>query len=151
MDCYDRQTRSRVMSRNRSRGTKSTEVKLRALLSGSGISGWRLGHKSDVIGRPDFIFENQHVAIFVDGCFWHGCHRCRSIPSTNKEFWTTKIGKNQTRDRRVCRSLRENGWSVVRIWEHELRINPALALGKVTRALSLKTHSSKKNAVQRHK
>lgn len=120
-DRFDRETRSRVMSRNRSRGTKSTELRLRGILVRSGIRGWQLGHSSKLPGRPDIVFFNRRIVVFVDGCFWHGCHRCRTIPKTNRAFWVEKIAANQRRDKKATRSLRKEGWCVVRIWEHDLR------------------------------
>lgn len=131
MDRFDKATRSRVMSRNRSRGTKSTEWKFRSLLIRSGIRGWKIGHGSDLPGGPDVIFLQSRLAIFLDGCFWHGCRRCRSIPVTNRAFWTAKIEGNKRRDRKAVRTLRAKGWTVMRIWEHELRIDSVGVLRKV--------------------
>lgn len=70
--------------------------------------------------RPDFVFQRARVAVFVDGCFWHGCPRHGTKPSSNKSFWREKLAKNRERDRRVTRTLRRAGWQVVRIWEHAL-------------------------------
>ena len=131
MDTFDTVTRSRIMSRNRSRGSKSTEWKFRSLLMRSGIRGWRLGHGSGLTGSPDIVFTRRRLAVFLDGCFWHGCRRCRSIPTTNRAFWMNKIGKNRKRDKKVQRALHEKGWNVVRIWEHELRADSAGVLRKV--------------------
>lgn len=131
LDTFDAVTRSRIMSRSRSRGSRSTEWKFRSLLIRSGIRGWRLGHASGLAGRPDVVFTQRHLAIFLDGCFWHGCRRCRSIPATNRAFWMNKIEKNKRRDRKVQRALRANGWKVLRIWEHELRTDSAGVLRKV--------------------
>jgi DNA mismatch endonuclease Vsr len=71
--------------------------------------------------RPDFVFQEARVAVFVDGCFWHGCPRCYVRPRGNAAFWRKKLATNRARDRRVNRALRRLGWRVVRIWEHELR------------------------------
>ena len=70
--------------------------------------------------RPDFVFPKSRTAIFVDGCFWHGCPRHATKPANNRAFWEKKLAGNKTRDRRVNRTLRRAGWKVVRIWEHEL-------------------------------
>lgn len=121
MDRFDKATRSRVMSRSKSRGTRSTEWKFRSLLMRRGVRGWTLGYRSGLAGSPDIVFSRARLAIFLDGCFWHGCQRCRSIPATNRAFWMSKIQKNRKRDRKVQRMLRAQGWKVVRIWEHELR------------------------------
>jgi DNA mismatch endonuclease (patch repair protein) len=97
----------------------------------SGIRGWTLGHNTDLPGTPDFIFARARLAIFLDGCFWHGCRRCRSIPKANRVFWLAKIQGNKVRDRKVVRLLRGIGWNVIRIWEHELRINRDAVLRKI--------------------
>jgi DNA mismatch endonuclease (patch repair protein) len=91
------------------------------------ITGWRRGSK--LMGKPDFVFPRstssglkraRPVAVFVDGCFWHGCPIHGTQPKTNAAFWRKKISTNQARDRLVTRTLRARGWQVVRIWEHEL-------------------------------
>lgn len=84
-------------------------------------------------GRPDIIFKKQKAAVFLDGCFWHGCTKCRGIPKTNKEFWRTKIAANRKRDRRVVKELRSVGWRAIRIWEHELQRGNEKVLAKVVR------------------
>ncbi len=70
--------------------------------------------------RPDFVFPKLRLAVFVDGCFWHGCPRHATKPRHNAAFWRRKLAANRTRDRRVNRTLRAAGWRVLRIWEHEL-------------------------------
>lgn len=95
----------------------------------AGVSGWR--RKSKLWGRPDFIFPRFRIAIFVDGCFWHGCRKCRLAAKTNTDYWRSKIAGNIERDRVNTRKLKANGWKVVRIWEHELRTKPLKCLGKI--------------------
>jgi DNA mismatch endonuclease (patch repair protein) len=73
-----------------------------------------------LVGKPDFIFHRERVAIFVDGCFWHGCPTHYKAPSTRSSFWRTKVNTNRARDLRVAKALRRQGWRVLRIWEHEL-------------------------------
>jgi DNA mismatch endonuclease (patch repair protein) len=70
--------------------------------------------------RPDFVFPKLRLAVFVDGCFWHGCPLHATQPRQNAKFWKEKIAANQTRDRLVTRTLRARGWRVLRVWEHEL-------------------------------
>src|SRR5262245_54353728 len=125
MDNLSRQARTRAMKANRGVGGKSTELRLRAELVRASIRGWKFGHKSGVEGKPDFCFLRERVVIFVDGCFWHGCSACRSLPSTNRVFWQQKISRNVARDRAVTRSLVRGGWQVIRVWEHELRVGEA--------------------------
>ena len=71
--------------------------------------------------RPDFVFRPARLAVFVDGCFWHGCPQHGTQPKGNAAFWKVKFARNQARDRRVNRALRRAGWHVLRIWEHALR------------------------------
>ncbi len=71
--------------------------------------------------RPDFVFPKLRIAVFVDGCFWHGCPLHATRPKQNADFWSAKIAANQARDRLVTRRLRAAGWRVLRLWEHELR------------------------------
>jgi DNA mismatch endonuclease (patch repair protein) len=71
--------------------------------------------------RPDFVFRKQRTAIFVDGCFWHGCPKHATKPENNRAFWHRKLSANKARDRVVNRTLRRAGWHVIRIWECELR------------------------------
>jgi DNA mismatch endonuclease (patch repair protein) len=118
-DIYDREKRSEVMSRVRGSGNRSTELRLIAIFRKHSITGWRRNQR--LPGRPDFVFPKQRLAVFVDGCFWHGCPLHGSIPRTNRRFWADKLARNKTRDRNVNRVLRKRGWRVLRIWQHELR------------------------------
>ena len=122
MDSVSRAKRSEIMSAVRSRGNRSTEWKIRAILIQSGIRGWRL-HCRHLPGRPDFTFFHEKLAVFVDGCFWHGCPQCGRIPHSNRDFWREKIMRNVVRDRRCRGQLRRAGWRILRIWEHDLQ-NP---------------------------
>jgi len=70
--------------------------------------------------KPDFVFLKSRTAIFVDGCFWHGCPKHATKPANNRAFWQRKLSANKTRDWLVVRKLRTTGWRVLRIWEHEL-------------------------------
>jgi DNA mismatch endonuclease (patch repair protein) len=110
--------RSAQMSRIRSHGNKTTELRLIVIFKKNGITGWR--RKAALPGRPDFVFRNQRLAVFVDGCFWHGCPRCYTPPRNNDEFWKSKFHRNRARDREVNQQLRKLGWRVIRIWEHDL-------------------------------
>ena len=73
-----------------------------------------------MFGNPDFVFPKRKLSVFVDGCFWHGCPRHFIRPRGNAAFWRRKIAANRARDRIVNRTLRRQGWEVLRIWEHEL-------------------------------
>ena len=117
-DVFTKAKRSDVMSRIRGSGNKDTELALIKLFRQHRITGWRRHQK--VFGKPDFSFREKRLAVFVDGCFWHGCPRCYSRPKSNRKFWDAKIARNRERDREVTLELRRLGWRVIRIWEHDL-------------------------------
>lgn len=110
--------RSEMMGAIKGKGNKSTELKFCMALSDAGISDWKTHEK--LIGNPDIIFPLYKVAIFLDGCFWHGCPICGHIPKTNYLYWKTKIERNIERDGQNTAALIELGYMVVRFWEHEL-------------------------------
>lgn len=128
-DVFTKAKRSAVMARIRSRGNRDTELALAKLLRAHGITGWRRHReirspKSEIRRfrvRPDFVFPGRKLALFVDGCFWHGCPRHGTWPASRAAWWRRKILGNRQRDARVNRALRRAGWRVVRIWEHELK------------------------------
>lgn len=107
------------MAAIRGRGNRTTEVLFAEILRSTGMTGWRRHYQ--LPGTPDFVFAKERVAIFIDGCFWHGCARCRHAIRKNKAFWETKIAANRARDRRVVRQLKSLGWRPIRIWEHSLK------------------------------
>jgi DNA mismatch endonuclease (patch repair protein) len=112
--------RSALMSKVRSRGNKSTERKFRSLLIRAGLKGWRV-QPTAVTGKPDFAFVKRRVAVFIDSCFWHGCPKHCRHPKSNTKYWRMKIRSNTKRDLVVTKKLRKDGWSVLRIWEHDLK------------------------------
>jgi DNA mismatch endonuclease (patch repair protein) len=136
--------RSYLMSRVRGRGNEVTELKLLTLLRQNKITGWR--RHLPLPGKPDFAFPKQKVAVFVDGCFWHGCPKCYTRPKTNRKFWDKKREDNMARDRRVNRQLRRRGWKVIRIWQHALQKSPQACLTRIHRALELSTNTTRKRA-----
>lgn len=111
--------RRRMMAAVRSRGTRSTEQAFRMLLVRRKITGWQIYPKG-LPANPDIYFAERKLAVFLDGCFWHGCLRCGHIPKTNNRFWKLKIERTKARDRRDKWRLRKAGIRVMRIWEHEL-------------------------------
>lgn len=121
------------MKGNRRRDTKP-EIELRRLLHG-------LGHRFRVdrpvrlpnrTVRPDIVFGPTRVAVFVDGCFWHGCPEHGNLPRSNVGYWEPKLRRNKERDSEVTSALTDRGWLVVRVWEHE---DPRLAAEHISRAL----------------
>jgi DNA mismatch endonuclease (patch repair protein) len=117
-DIFTKAKRSEVMSRVRGSGNKDTEIALAKLFRWHKITGWRRNQK--IFGKPDFIFPKGKLAVFVDGCFWHGCPKHETKPKSNRVFWKNKFSRNKARDILVTRTLRRAGWRVLRIWEHEL-------------------------------
>jgi DNA mismatch endonuclease (patch repair protein) len=132
-DVFTKAKRSEVMSRIRSRGNRDTELALMQIFRAHLITGWR--RHRPVFGKPDFVFPKHRLAVFVDGCFWHCCPRHSTKPRNNATFWRSKLAANNARDRFVTRTLRKQGWRVVRVWEHELR-KPARVLNRIRKALT---------------
>lgn len=127
-------SRPALMSRVRSNRNATTELKLLALLRAARLRGWRRGFP--LLGNPDFVFSKSKLAVFVDGCFWHG-HDCgRNLkPKQNASLWQRKFSSNQRRDALVTRTLRGDGWRVIRIWECVLARRPKLCVRRIQRAL----------------
>jgi DNA mismatch endonuclease (patch repair protein) len=134
-DVFSKAKRSDVMSRISGRGNKATEIEFLKLLRRHRVSGWRrhlpvalatpiAGSRQNVKRRsqvkPDFVFRRLRIAVFIDGCFWHGCPIHGTKPSANAEFWRNKLVDNQARDRYVTKALRRQKWTVLRFWEHQL-------------------------------
>lgn len=130
MDVLSPSQRSNCMSRIRSRDTKP-EISLRRALWGKGLR-YRL--KNRLPGRPDIVFTNRRIAIFVDGCFWHRCPIHGRIPESNRDFWENKLRDNTRRDADVTQYLKSQGWEVIRIWEHEISDD----LGNIVNRILLK-------------
>lgn len=120
-DVFDKDARSEIMRKVRSKENRSTELRLLKLFKDNGITGWRRNYP--VVGHPDFVFPQYKIAVFVDGCFWHG-HDCRNTrPQNNKEYWQKKRERNIRRDQEITARFESRGWKVLRIWECELRKN----------------------------
>lgn len=118
-DIFNKEKRSEIMSQVKSKRNKSTEEKLIQFFKEKKITGWRRNYK--IKGKPDFVFPKMRIAIFTDGCFWHG-HDCRNTrPKDNSEYWLKKISRNMERDAETTKYLQKIGWHVIRIWECELK------------------------------
>ena len=134
-DMFTKEERSRRMALIRSTGNKSTEIAFIRALRSEKLTGWR--RHPALPGRPDVSFPREHICVFLHGCFWHGCQRCYSAPTSNPRYWRSKLARNQRRDRRVARQLRASGWCVLTLWECQLSENTiALGIGRVRRALA---------------
>jgi DNA mismatch endonuclease (patch repair protein) len=137
-DTVSREKRSDIMRAVRSRGNRVTELVLVRMLRQHKITGWR--RHAGLAGNPDFVFRKQKLAVFVDGCFWHGCAKHCRMPKGNSSYWNPKIASNRIRDRQVNRMLRRTGWQVLRIWEHELaQRKQDRCMARIMRALTLRT------------
>lgn len=123
--------RSETMRRVRSRDTSCE----RALRSAIHACGLRFRLRSDLPGRPDIVFPSARVAVFVDGCFWHACPLHCRLPATNRAYWEAKIARNAARDARTAAVLRQLGWRVVRVWEHEVVASPTKAAKRIARVV----------------
>jgi len=134
IDTVSPEKRSEIMRAVRSHGNKATEIVFVKILRRHQITGWR--RQSLLVGNPDFCFPKKRVALFVDGCFWHGCPKHCRMPIGNRTYWNRKIASNVARDRAVVQLLRQHGWRVLRIWEHELgRENETRLCWRIRRAL----------------
>jgi DNA mismatch endonuclease, patch repair protein len=131
-DILSKEQRSYNMSKIRSKNT-GPEIKLRKLLWSEGIRGYRIHY--NLYGKPDLVFVKKKIAIFIDGCFWHKCPFCFQEPETRKEFWNKKIAANIDRDEKVNVQLRGEGWTVIRFWEHDVRKEPEMLVGRIIEIL----------------
>ena len=123
--------RSMTMSKIRGKGNKTTEVRFRFALVRAGIKGWKL-HPKGLHGSPDIYFPESNLAIFLDGCFWHGCPICGHVPKTRSEFWKAKFNKTKTRDKNTNHRLANMGITVLRFWEHEISSQLNMCIDKVS-------------------
>lgn len=130
-------SRSELMSRVK-RANTQPELALRRAL-------WRRGFRyrlhPKLPGRPDFVFVAARVAVFVDGCFWHGCPKHYRTPKTNPAFWDGKIARNQERDTAVTFALQQSEWRVVRVWSHEIRKDLLATVRYITKAIRRRRHT----------
>ena len=118
MDVVTKNTRSKIMRKITSKNTKFEQLFFNKLLE-ENVAGLCF-HPSSIFGKPDIILKETKVAIFLDSCFWHGCSEHFRMPKSNKDYWKDKISKNRRRDELVNKTLMKNGWTVLRIWEHEI-------------------------------
>ena len=133
-DVFSKVNRSQVMKAVKSKNTKTTEMKMIQIYKEQGIKGWRRTYP--LIGKPDFVFPRKRIIVFVDGCFWHG-HDCRNVtPSANADFWNAKRLYNKEHDFLITETLQQKNWTVIRIWECELKKkNRELLLEKISMLL----------------
>lgn len=135
-DVFSPSKRSEVMARIRSSENKATELLLIKIFSQHRIVGWR--RHWPLYGKPDFVFPHHRIAVFVDGCFWHGCPRCYRRPKSHRGYWDLKVTRNRLRDRKVGQFLRSAAWQVIRFWQHELENKPRSCIQRIKTALAKK-------------
>lgn len=135
MDTLTRKQRSQNMAAIRARGNKTTEIEFAKQLRKNKISGWRR-HQKGAYGAPDFLFSKAKLAVFVDGCFWHGCRKHCVMPKSNKKYWDAKIARNKMRDQAVNKFYKAKKWNVIRIWEHNVLKNSEKAILRLKNSLA---------------
>ena len=128
-DNLSKEVRSKIMSSIKGKNTRP-EITIRKNL-------WSMGHRyrihdRTVFGTPDISNKSRKIAVFIDGCFWHGCKRCYVEPKSNTKFWRDKISRNQERRKKVRRKLRKDGWAVLEFWEHSVKKNPVSVTAKIS-------------------
>ena len=128
-DKFSKEVRSRIMSSIRGKNTKP-ELAVRKILWMQG-KRYRV-HDRSVFGTPDISNKSKRLAVFIDGCFWHGCSRCYKEPKSNTEYWRSKITRNKNRRKLVRSKLSEQGFTMLQFWEHQVLSNP----GKVVEGIS---------------
>jgi DNA mismatch endonuclease (patch repair protein) len=148
VDCFSPEQRSALMSRVRQKDTKP-EVLLRKALWARGIR-YRKQQKVDGV-RPDLVIKRFSLAIFVDGCFWHGCPTHYTSPASNATFWQNKIEKNRRRDQMNNQNLAAKGWTILRIWECEIETDLDRAVQKILDAISYSPKGAKANRTHTHR
>jgi len=131
IDTLTIEQRRRCMSSVRNKNT-GLEMKLRRALWKAGLR-YRVNFK--LLGKPDIVFPKRKLAIFIDGCFWHGCPIHGTSPETNAEFWKTKIKVNIERDLQVTSQLKNMGWLVIRVWGHEIKECLDVVIKNITESL----------------
>lgn len=123
------------MSRIRGRDTGPELILRKALWS----AGFRYRIQYHITGKPDIVFIKYRIAIFVDGCFWHGCPLHSVTPRTNTDFWIHKIKRNMERDREIDERLKHEGWNVLRFWEHDIENNIHTCLERIQSVIPQKS------------
>ena len=141
-DSFSKRKRSEIMRAIRSKGTK-IETKFANTLRKNKLKFKR--NEKRLYGKPDFVFKNTNLALFIDSCFWHGCpYHCR-MPKSNKSYWNAKIKNNKLRDKEIVKWYKKHGWKVLRFWEHSLNKDMQKCINKATMVIknNPKYHFSK--------
>ena len=131
-DIFSKKKRSEIMAKVRNKDSK-IEITLRKALWNEGFR--YLKNSTKYFGKPDIVLPKYKTVIFVDSCFWHGCIKHGTMPTTRKAFWEKKITRNKERDKEVNRHHRSQGWQVLRIWEHEIKQRPKSLTSKLIKKI----------------
>lgn len=134
-DKFSKQKRSEIMSKVRNKDSK-IEITLRKALWKEGFRYRKNSTKH--FGKPDIILKKYKTVIFADSCFWHGCKKHGSMPTTRKKFWEKKITRNKERDKEVNRHYKKEYWQVIRVWEHTLKKSLVAIIFEITKKISVK-------------
>lgn len=135
-DVFTKKKRSEIMSHIRGKNTKLESDFLKKLSAVSHVKGYRYRkHYSKLLGKPDIAFIGRKIAVFIDGCFWHGCKKHCIMPKSNKKYWEPKIARNIERDKVISRHYKAEGWRTIRIREHDLKRNTDKAVVRIENAL----------------
>lgn len=133
MDNLTPEQRRKNMQRIRSTGTKPERIVIKELEKHNLNF---VKYDKSIIGKPDIVFSEKKVAVFIDSDFWHGHPKRFIMPKTNVEYWKEKIARNKKRDRKVNRELKKEGWVVIRIWEYDIKHNLNHIINKILKKLN---------------
>lgn len=137
MDSVSTKKRSSIMKAIRCKDT-GIELKLRKELRKRGYR-FKTNYKK-LNGKPDIVFLDKKLAIFIDSCFWHGCKQHCRMPNSNQGYWFEKIKRNKIRDRSVNRWFKKEGWIILRFWEHSIKKRIVQIISRIECAIYMITH-----------
>jgi DNA mismatch endonuclease (patch repair protein) len=120
VDKVTSQQRSEIMRQVKSTGTSLERLVQKALRH---HRVYFAKNVKSIVGNPDLVFRRKKLLVFIDSCFWHGCPEHCRVPSSRTEYWHNKISRNKQRDKHVNLALKQEGWKILRFWEHELNDN----------------------------
>lgn len=133
VDVFSKKKRSQIMTKIKAKNTKIEILFMKALRK---KRIHYTGYPGKVPGHPDLVLKDKKIAVFVDGCFWHKCPKCYTEPQSNLEYWRKKIEYNVRKDRKVNKELRSSGWTVFRVWEHDINQNIDTCINKLKKKIS---------------
>ena len=132
VDNLSKEKRSKVMSSIKGKNTMPERI------LGGVVDRRIIRFQPNILGKPDYGNKRRKIAVFVDGCFWHGCPVCYKEPASNKDYWSSKLLRNKRHDEEVTNTLKKEGYRVFRFMEHEIRQNPNNCAQALKEAISLR-------------